>query len=148
MPPHGFASTIVGSIFVAIGVGRLVVGDPIGLVALAGGLFLLADLWRKVTVTGDRLVAQGRVTRRSVDLSGLEAVGLSMSAKPWVAPRDGQAFSLRMVSDIRGEQSLPDSLGFAEQLRARALAAGATLEREPEGPTSQPPKGAAPFFSL
>ena len=123
-------------------------GRLLGLIALGGGLFLLADLWRKVTVTPDRLVAQGRVTRRSVDLSRLVAVGMSLSAKPWVVPRDGQPFYLRMVSDIMGDPDNPMSLGFAEELRERALAAGATLEPEAEGSTSQPPQGASPFFSL
>jgi hypothetical protein len=67
--------------------------------------------------------------------------------KPSVAPRDGQPFYLRMVSDIRDPQN-PNAFGFYAQLCERALAAGTDLEPEPEGPTSQPPRGAAPFFSV
>lgn len=124
----------------------LVKGNPWGLLLLPLSLYTLADLWRKVTVTDDRLVAQGRVTRRTEELSHLVDAGVGPMAHAWVAPRDGRAFYLAMLSDMKNEPGNPDAWTFVAELRARAEAAGATLAPASEDETSPPPQDAAPFF--
>jgi hypothetical protein len=137
--PHGtqrFRNVTVGVLLGAVGAGVLVRGNLLGVGLVVLALLLLADLWRKVTVTADRVVAQGRVSRRTADLSELTQVALSAMNRPWVAPRHGRSFYLRMVTEH------PDE--FVTELRARATAAGASLE---PAPVRTSPPGAAPLFS-
>ncbi|MEO5853053.1 MAG: hypothetical protein ABIQ15_11120 [Nocardioides sp.] len=136
----------IGLPLLAIAVGVLLRGNPLGLLILPLSLYTLADLWRKVTVTDDRLVAQGRVARRSAELSHLVDAGVGPMARAWVAWRDDRAFYLPMLSDMKNEPGNPDAWTFVDLLRARAEAAGATVAPPSQEDTSPAPQDAAPFF--
>lgn len=139
-------SAAVGLPIALIGALVLARGNSWGLLLLPLGLYTSADLWRRVTVTRNRLVAQGRLGRRSVELTHLVALGVSPMARLWVSPRDGRAFYLPMVSDLKGDPDNPDVWTFADLLRDRAVAAGAALEPDSREETRRPPVGTADFF--
>lgn len=137
-----------GAAGLLLSVGALLVimdGNVWGLLLLALGFYGLSELWRKVTVNQDMLVAQGRVTRRSTALVTLHRVGVSTSARAWVAPRNRQPFYLRMLTDEAG-WATPGVWEFVPALRERALAAGASLQDEVRERT-EPPPGIGPWFS-
>lgn len=138
-----FAS--VGALIGAVGVGVLLNGNPLGAVLAVLGLYGLSECWRRVTVSGNRLVAQGRLTRRDAELSALGGIGVSPSADVWVAPRNDRAFYLRMVGDEDG--SSPGVREFVDQLRERAVAAGALLENGESEQAAHAPHITSPWFS-
>ena len=119
-------------------------GEPAALVFLLVGLYALTDVaWWKVRVTDTELVAQGRFSRRRATLATVRDLGISTFGTVWVAPADGRAFSLRMVSPY-GEGGVQD---FYRELRTRVSAAGGAPGRDPDD-LSLPPKDAHPVFSV
>ena len=147
--PHSskrFSQTVFGVLFLAIGLGLLVKGTWwFGLPAVALGLYGLSDLRRKVTVTPDRLLVQGRVQRREVALADLTRIALSPVVQLWVATAQGTSFYVRMVTPFE-DLKHPGIHQFVEQLRARALEAGAHVQPETEDLVPAPP-GTSPWFS-
>ncbi|MDP3894274.1 hypothetical protein [Nocardioides sp.] len=137
----------IGVLLAPLGLAGVVWGVHLsGLLVLVIGLHGLSELWRRVRVADGTLVVQGRISRRSVELSRLTRVGISLDRYAWVAPRDGQPFYLRMI-DEPTHLSLPESPEeFVERLRAAAEQSGARLEAETEW-RSEPPPGTARFFS-
>jgi len=124
----GVPMLLIGLFLVAV---RL---NPVGLVLVVLGFAMVSNLWRKVTVHEDHLVAQGRFSRRRLDLREITQVGLSTFAAAWVQPRHGKAIQLWMISE--GDDIVnPGRMGFIRQLRERAARAGATLEPELQEPT-------------
>lgn len=146
--PHSskrFSQAVFGVLFLAIGVALLVKGTwwfgvPLGVL----GLYGLTDLRRKVTVTADHLVVQGRILRRDVALPDLTRVALSPSVQVWVATND-ESFYVRMVAPFEDLKN-PGVRAFVEQFRARAVAAGALLQPEETELVAAPP-GTSPWFS-
>ncbi|MGG5259460.1 hypothetical protein [Phycicoccus avicenniae] len=147
--PHSskrFAQAVVGAIALVIGVVLLTKGTWLfGMALVLLGLYGLTDLRRKVTVTQDRMVVQGRVARREVALADLVRVALSPASQLWVATGDGSAFYVRMVAPFQDIKN-PGVRDFVTALRERASAAGARLEAE-EGDRSPAPQGTSPLFS-
>ncbi len=121
-------------------------GNFFGVVFLLAGLYLLSDLWRRVTLRDGRLVAQGRVSRRSFDLAELRQVAVSPMAVVWVQANQMQPFYLRMLAESTNGDS-PGIWDFPGRLRAAAEATGATPEPAPEADTAAPPQGTRPVFS-
>lgn len=147
--PHSskrFAQAVIGALLLVVGLGLLVKGTwwfAVPLMLL--GLYGVTELRRKVTVTEDRLVVQGRVTRREVALRDLTRVALSPSVQVWVATADGTSFYVRMVAPFQDLRH-PGVHDFVAGLRERAVGAGAHLEEEPEERVAAP-QGTAPLFS-
>lgn len=145
--PHGSqrcASGVGGGLFLVVGLIVLAKGEWLGGPLALFAVFVLADLWRKVTVTDTMLTARGRVTSMSVALSEITDGGLSPLSRIWVEPREGRPFYLRMVSQY-GKAGAVGVSDFLPQLAARAESAGghvsATEDKRPH------PKGTHPLFS-
>jgi hypothetical protein len=135
----------LGSILTAMGAwGLLVEHKPVALVFLLPGLYALSSFRRSVRVSGERLVARGRLGSREVPLRDLTQVALSTTGFPWVDTGAGRPFHLRMVREGRSDRN-PTATEFVRRVRGLATEAGARLEPEPERPTS--PAGAHPWFS-
>lgn len=147
--PHSskrFAQAITGTIALVIGLALLVKGTwPPGAPLVLLGLYGVTDLRRKVTVTADRLLVQGRVSRREVALADLVRVALSPASQIWVATTDGRSFYVRMVAPFADLTNL-GVLDFVTALRERAVTAGARLEPE-EAEKAPAPQGTSPLFS-
>jgi len=129
--------------FLAIGLTVLVKGEWLGAPLALFSLYLLADLWRKVTVTDTSLTARGRVTSRTLALSDIADGGLSPLSRIWVQPREGRAFYLRMVSQY-GKAGAVGVADFLPLLAARADNAGGSLSTGEKRPH---PQGTHPVFS-
>lgn len=138
-----FASGVGGGLFLVVGLTVLAKGEWLGAPLALFALFVLADLWRKVTVTATTLSARGRVTSRTVALSDIADGGLSPLSRIWVQPRGDRAFYLRMVSQY-GKAGAVGVADFLPALAARVEAAGGSVELEEKRPH---PKGTHPLFS-
>ncbi len=117
--------------------------DPAALLFLALGFWGTAEFWRGIRVTGDRLVAQGRLRRRTIPLADVLQVGHSPSRTVWVQVRGMRTIALHMA-----ETRIDESGGLSEihdRLRELAAEAGATLDPPLEEPR-QPPRPSTPFF--
>ncbi|WP_154402124.1 hypothetical protein [Ornithinimicrobium cavernae] len=137
---------IPGIVVLAMGVLGAVKGNHLAWVLVAVGLFGLSELWRSVRVRDGRLVAQGRIVRRTVALTELTAIGVSPVHRVWVGAASRRPFYLRMVNDLGAAASNPTPSPFAEGLDRLARQAGADLA----GQAPQdgfPPRGTRPFFS-
>lgn len=138
-----FASAVGGGLFLIVGLIVLVKGEWLGAPLALFSLFVLADLWRKVTVTGTTLTARGRIMSKSAPLSEIADGGLSPLSRIWVQPRDGRAFYLRMVSQY-GKAGAVGVADFLPELARRVEAAGGSVDAEEQRPH---PKGTHPLFS-
>jgi len=117
--------------------------EPAGLVFVALGYWGTAEFWRGVHVTGDRMVAQGRVRRITVPLADFLQVGLSPSRTVWVQSRGRRTVMLNMAERrVDAEGSLVD---IHDRLRELAEAAGATLDPPLDG-LHRAPRPATVFF--
>lgn len=136
-----------GPLLTAVGLAALVwKGNLLGAIFVAAGLYLLSDLWRQVTVAQGRLVAQGRVSRRSFDLSELRQVAVSPMSVVWVQASNMPAFYLRMLAESASGDN-PGIWDFPARLRTLAEQAGATPDPAPAEETTPPPEGTRPVFS-
>lgn len=145
--PHGsqrWASGVGGGLFLVVGLIVLAKGEWLGAPLALFAVFVLADLWRKVTVTDTTLTARGRVMSKSVALSEIVDGGLSPLSRIWIQPRTGRPFYLRMVSQY-GRAGAMGVADFLPHLAARAESAGghvsATEDKRPH------PTGTHPIFS-
>ena len=117
--------------------------EPVSLLFAAVGLWGTAEFWRGIRVTGDTLVAQGRLVRKRVPLAEVLAIGSSRARTVWVQSRGRRTLVLNMA-ETRIDQ--PGNVrDIQERLRELAVAAGASLDEPADGPTN-PPKPATPFF--
>jgi len=132
------------ALLLAIGIwGTLYSREPAGLVFVALGFWGTAEFWRGVRVTGDRMIAQGRVRRVVVPLADFLQVGLSPSRTVWVQARGRRTLVLNMAERrVDGEGSLVD---IHDRLRELADAAGAPLDPPLVG-LHRPPRPAMSFF--
>lgn len=148
--PHSttrLVAATVGPVLTLVGVAA--VGwkaNMFGLVFVLAGLYLLSDLWRRVTLGDGRLVAQGRVSRRSFDLTELRQVAVSPMAVVWVQANHMPAFYLRMLAESTSGDN-PGIWDFPQRLRAAAVSIGATPDPAPTTDTALPPEGISPVFS-
>lgn len=133
-----------GVLLLAIGLwAGLVGGEPAALAFIAVGFWGTAEFWRGIRVTGDRLIAQGRLRRRTIPLADILQVGQSPSRTVWVQARGMRTVVLHMAEKRIDE---PGSLvEIHDRLRELADEAGATLDPPLEGPL-HPPRPATPFF--
>lgn len=139
-----FASGVAGAMFLAVGLIVLVKGEWLGAPLALFAAFVLADLWRKVTVTDTTLTARGRVTSKSVPLSDITDGGLSPLSRIWIQPRGGRPFYLRMVSQY-GKAGAVGVQDFLPQLASRVESAGGHLDASDD---KRPhPKETHPLFS-
>lgn len=139
-----FAAGVGGGLFLTVGLIVLVKGEWLGAPLAVFAVYVLADLWRKVTVTDTTLTARGRVTSKRVDLSDLADGGLSPLSRIWVQPRQSRSFYLRMVSQY-GEGGVVGVQDFLPALAARAGCVGGHVETSEE---KRPhPQGTHPLFS-
>jgi hypothetical protein len=133
-----------GVALLVVGLWSLVYGfEPLVLVVVAVGLWGTSEIWRGVRVTGDTLMAQGRVSRRNIPLAEIAQVGRARFGGVWVQPRGGRTLVLHQA-ELRMDQpgTIPD---IEARLRELAAEAGADLGPELDEPTP-PPKPATPFF--
>ena len=148
--PHAtkrLVAATAGPLLLAIGVASLGLrGNPLGLAFVAAGLYLVSDLWRRVVVSADRLVAQGRVSRRAFDLSELRQVAVSPMSVVWVQANHMPPFYLRMLAES-GRADNPGVWEFPDRLRSAAVSRGATPDPAPTTETVPPPAGVRPLFS-
>ena len=117
--------------------------EPFALAFVAVGFWGTSEFWRGVRVTGDTLIAQGRVSRRTLPLSEVRQVGAAPMGAVWVQPREGRTLVLHMAEtrvDVKG--TVPD---IEARLRELAEEAGADLEPALDDPAS-PPTPSTPFF--
>lgn len=133
-----------GVFLLAIGLWSGLVGqEPAALAFVGIGFWGTAELWRGIRVTGDRLVAQGRLRRRTVPLADILQVSQSPSRTVWVQARGMRTVVLHMAETrIDRPGSLPE---IADRLRELAAEAGAPLDPPLENP-QHPPRPATPFF--
>ncbi|MFC7486413.1 hypothetical protein ACOCJ7_14300 [Knoellia sp. CPCC 206453] len=139
-----FASGLGGGLFLAIGLIVLVKGEWLGAPLALFALFVLADLWRKVTVSDTSLSARGRVMSKQVALSELTDGGLSPLSRIWVQPRDGRPFYLRMVSQY-GKAGAVGVEDFLPQLAIRVESVGGHIKATDDKRAH--PRGTHPLFS-
>lgn len=133
-----------GAFLLGIGLWSGIVGaEPAALAFVAVGFWGTAEFWRGLRVTGDRLIAQGRLRRRTIELADLLQVGQSPSRTVWVQSRGRRTVALHMAET---RTDAPGSLSdIHDRLRELAEAAGAALDPPLDGP-HQPPRPATPFF--
>ena len=91
----------------------------------------------------DQLVAQGRVSRRTVPLAEVRQVGHTATGTPWVRPAQGRTLVLQMAETRLDQPGAGREVG--EALREQAARAGADLEPALDG-AARPPRPATPFF--
>jgi hypothetical protein len=133
-----------GLLLLAAGLWSFVFGvEPGALLFVAVGFWGTAEFWRGLRVTGDTLVAQGRVVRKKLPLADVLQVGITPGRVVWVQSKGRRTLVLRMA-ETRVDQ--PGSHVVIEQrLRELAEAAGATLD----GPFEErlpAPRPRTPFF--
>lgn len=144
--PRGFSRVQrwPGAVLLALGLWSFVFGfEPSSLVFVAVGFWGTAEFWRGLRVTGDRLIAQGRVSRRTLPLAEVRQVGWSPSRTIWVQPRKGRTLLLHMA-ESRIDQPGRE-LEIIERLRELATGAGAELGPELDD-AQRPPRPTTPFF--
>ena len=133
-----------GALLLAVGLWSTLVGrEPAGLAFVAVGFWGTAEFWRGLRVTGDRMIARGRLRQVTVPLADVLQVGQSPSRTVWVQARGRRTLVLHMAEtriDVAG--SLDD---IRDRLRELAEAAGASLDPPLEG-LHHPPRPATPFF--
>ena len=117
--------------------------EPGALFFIAVGFWGTAEFWRGIRVTGDRLIAQGRLRRRTVALADVLQVGQSPSRTVWVQARGTRTLVLHMAETRIDEPGLLPEIH--DRLRELAEEAGATLDPPLEAP-QHPPRPATPFF--
>ena len=133
-----------GVLLLAVGVYSLVFGlEPASLAFVAVGFWGTAEFWRGIRVTGDTLVAQGRITRRRIPLAEILQVGTSPSRTVWVQSRGRRTVVLHMAESRVDEPGT--IVDIEERLRELATRAGATLD-EPLEERRRPPRPSTPFF--
>lgn len=119
--------------------------EPGALAFVAVGFWGTAEFWRGLHVTGDTLVAQGRIMRRTVPLADVLQVGQSPARSLWLQARGRRTLVLRMA-EVRVDQK--GGLGeIQERLLELAAAAGATLD-EPLDDRVPPPRPRTPLFGI
>ncbi len=127
-----------------LGLWSLVYGfEPAGLLAAVIGFWGTAEFWRGIHVTGDRLVAQGRIRRHTVPLAEFLQVGISPARTVWVQARGRRTLVLHMAesrTDVPGNVT-----DVWERLRELATAAGAELD-PPLDDLVHAPRPSTPFF--
>lgn len=132
-----------GVVILAAGLWSVLFGELWGLAFVAVGFWGTAENWRGVRVTGDRLVAQGRVSRRTIPLDRIRQVALDPSRTLWVQPVHGRTVQLPMAEQrVDREGGVED---IRDRLRELAREAGADLLPLPEDP-QRPPRPTTPFF--
>jgi len=133
-----------GAFLLALGLWSALVGrEPAGLAFVAVGFWGTAEFWRGVRVSGDRMIAQGRLRRITVPLADFLQVGQSPSRTVWVQAKGVRTLALHMAeSRVDVEGSLGD---IRDRLRELAEEAGATLD-PPLETLQHPPRPATPFF--
>jgi hypothetical protein len=99
----------------------------------------------------DRLVLQGRFTRRIVDLGDLKQVALTLSQYAWVETRhpiDGHGTTVLKLGMIPWRKTSvgPTASEAVPAIRQRALAAGAKLDPRPTKGTRAPLTWRGTFF--
>ena len=133
-----------GALLLALGLWSMLVGrEPAALVFVLVGFWGTAEFWRGVRVTGDRMIAQGRLRRITVPLADILQVGQSPGRTVWVQAKGRPTIVLHMAEtrvDVPG--SLAD---IRDRLRELAEEAGATLD-PPLEDLQHPPRPATPFF--
>lgn len=146
-PTKRLVAATAGPLLTLVGLGAVTwKGNLLGLVFVVVGLYLASDLWRRVTVSDGRLVAQGRVSRRGFDLSHLRQVAVSPMSVVWVQANNMPAFYLRMLAESTSGDN-PGIWDFPGRLRAAAESSGASPEAAPATETTPPPEGTRPVFS-
>jgi hypothetical protein len=133
-----------GVLMVAAGLWSLTFEREAGVLLLvAFGLWCTAEFWRGARVTGDTLIAQGRLVRRTLPLAEIRQVGVGPMGAPWVQPREGMTLVLHMA-ETRIDQpgSVPE---IHDRLRELAEEAGADLEPALDD-EARPPRPSTPFF--
>ncbi len=115
--------------------------EPVALAVILVGFWCTAEFWRGLRVTGATLVAQGRLSRRTLPLSEVRAVGLTSGRTVWVRPRSGRTLVLPMAETRVDRPGAPREI--SEALIEQAAAAGAELE-PPQA--SRPPRPSTPVF--
>ena len=135
-----------GLLLLAVGLWSLVFGfEPVVLLLLAVGFWGTAEFWRGLRVTGDTVVAQGRMTRRTVPLADVLQVGQSPGRTLWLQSKGRRTMVLRMAESRVDE---PGGLvEIQERLLDLAAAAGATLD-EPLEARVPAPRPRTPFFGV
>lgn len=122
---------VPGVLLLPLGMLGVAAGSRWAWIVVALAVFGVTEFRRRAWVRDGRLIAQGRLIRRSAELSELTRVTVSPMHRVWVATRSGQVFYLRMVTDVDADGLHLASPPFHEQLRGLALEAGATLQDEP-----------------
>lgn len=119
--------------------------EPVALLFVLVGFWGTAEFWRGIRVTGDTLVAQGRLQRRTVPLADVLQVGQSPWRSLWVQAKGRRTLVLRMAeSRVDDEGGLVE---IEERLRELATAAGASLD-PPLAERTPPPRPRTPFFGI
>lgn len=133
-----------GVLLLGAGLWSVVFGlEIVSLGFIAVGFWGTAEFWRGIRVTGDRLIAQGRASRRTVPLAEILQVGSSPSKAVWVQAKGRRTLVLHMAEVRPG---MPGSIvDIRDRLRELAEEAGADLDAAPEGP-QRAPRPATPFF--
>lgn len=133
-----------GVVLLALGLWAGMVGrEPGALAFIAVGFWGTSEFWRGIRVTGDTLIAQGRLQRRRIPLADVLQVGQSPSRTVWVQAKGTRTVVLHMAET---RTDVPGSLiDIHDRLRELATAAGATLDPPIEA-RQRPPRPATPFF--
>ena len=133
-----------GAFLLVAGLWSTLVGrEPAGLAFVAVGFWGTAEFWRGLRVTGDQMIAQGRLRRFTVPLADFLQVGQSPGRTVWVQAKGVRTLALHMAeSRVDAEGSLVD---IHDRLRELAEEAGASLDTPLEA-LQHPPRPATPFF--
>lgn len=132
-----------GALILAAGVWGLAFLQVEALLFVVVGFWGTAEFWREARVTGDRLIAQGRVSRRTLRLAAIRQVWLAPGRDVWVQPVEGKTLVLNMA-EVRTDAP-GDAVAVCERIRELAAAAGADLEPPPEAWIKPPPPATVVF---
>ncbi|GAA1478137.1 hypothetical protein GCM10009623_25830 [Nocardioides aestuarii] len=128
------------------GVWSLVFGfEPVSLLFIAVGFWGTAEFWRGLRVTGDTVVAQGRMVRRQVPLADVLQVGQTPGRTLWLQAKGRRTLVLRMA-EVRVDEE-GGLVEIQQRLRDLAAAAGATLD-EPLEERVAAPRPRTPLFGI
>lgn len=135
-----------GLLLLVAGLWSLVFGfEPAALLFVGVGFWGTAEFWRGLRVTGDTVVAQGRMVRRQVPLADVLQVGESPGRTLWLQSKGRRTLVLRMAETRVDEKGgLPE---IQERLRDLATAAGAALDPPLEERVAAP-RPRTPFFGI
>jgi hypothetical protein len=135
-----------GLLLLLAGLWSLVFGfEPAALLFVAVGFWGTSEFWRGLRVTGDTLVAQGRLVRKRVPLADVLQVGQTPWRSLWLQARGRRTLVLRMA-EVRTDEK-GGLVEVEERLRELAVAAGATLD-EPLEERTHPPRPRTPVFGV